>query len=92
MSERTAQCEECTTVFPCNPTGRLPKLCPSCKDGDAERSSTPAKRRKKSSIPSPAPVDYEAVAESIRADIEQLESQIEVRRTALAAIEGLFAA
>lgn len=89
MSERTAQCEECTTVFPCNPTGRLPKLCPSCKGGETERANAPAKRRKKSSTPSLGPVDYSAVVESIRTEIETLEEQIESRRAALVALEAI---
>lgn len=91
MSERTAQCEECTDVFPCNPTGRLPKLCPKCRSADSEAPARSTKARKKRAAPShngSSPAIATAIL-ALQEEIEALEGQITVRREALEALEAV---
>lgn len=91
MSARTAQCRECTDVFECGPTGRLPVLCPKCRKDAGERSTSAAKPRKKAARPV-EPSSSPAIATAILAlteEIETLEAQIESRRTALEALEAV---
>lgn len=92
MTERTAQCQECTDVFACGPTGRFPKLCPSCRKAHTETVRPPAKARRKVAAPSdnghasPAIV---AAIEALREEIETLEGQLALRQQALGALEAV---
>lgn len=89
MSERTSQCRECTTVFPCGPTGRLPVLCPDCRKAPPD--SPPVKRngrRKAASNGAASPAIADAI-NALRGEIEALEEQITPRREALEALEAI---
>lgn len=100
MSARSAQCEECTTVFDVeSTTGRLPTKCPGCrKAGGAaarpkqqkkEKTKGTARRQQKRKTPaSSAP----AIASAIRVlekEIESLEGQLQQRQDARDALQAI---
>lgn len=97
MSTRTAQCQECADVFEAGPRGPLPKLCPKCKADDGERESNGNGRRngrRKKAEPVRLQSGSGAIATAILAlqeEISAMESGIEQRREALAALEAIGA-
>jgi hypothetical protein len=90
MSERTAQCRECTDVFECGPTGRLPVLCPKCRKDGKERAVGASKPRKVKASSNGMGNIQDAVA-ACRAELEAIDERKEQLEEAIEALEKLVA-
>jgi hypothetical protein len=91
MSTRTAQCEECTTVFEINATGRAPKLCPSCKNGAAERASDAPTPRKKPKAHTNGGGALSDALNALRVDLEATQERAATLEEAIGHLEKLVA-
>lgn len=102
MSNRSAQCSECTAIFNVeSPTGRLPDKCPKCRE-EAKAKERPAAARQKSPKKAKArkpkrsakraaakagSVAIAAAKVALQEEIE--EAQVTSRREALEALEAV---
>lgn len=84
MSHRTAQCQECATIFECAPRGIVPKLCPECKKG-AKPGKANGRRASKSSASPTRTQSLDTALAALREDrvvtqdrLYQLDEAIEV--------------
>lgn len=100
MTGRTAQCQECTTVFDVeSETGRAPARCPSCRKDAAERSaSKPSKKTRatppvqKSAKRAPSRAPGGPIADAIAAmqlEVEQLDERRAAVLEAISSLEAL---